>query len=203
MEALAAYDFVGGAVIATSRDPKRPNAVEAFERVFAFDFKRNIEDVGFTGTGNMFLPKSVFDAVGPFRTGVAEDMEWSFRARDKGFRLGYAPEAVVGHPVRRNWTELKRRWTRMEEERFLLATEQRFGRGKYLVRALAMPLSILPHAWRAIRSDRLERSRDRIGAIGVLARLRIWQSGKMLALLTLSLRPRWMAQAGWNRKSRA
>jgi hypothetical protein len=62
-------------------DRRRPNPVEAFEMVFAFDFERYMNRVGFTGTGNMFLWRKVFDAVGPFRNGVAEDMASSFRAR--------------------------------------------------------------------------------------------------------------------------
>jgi glycosyltransferase involved in cell wall biosynthesis len=184
VEALKAFDFIGGTVIATSQDPQRPNAVEAFEMVFAFNFKRYIEKVGFTGTGNMFVSKDVFDAVGPFRSGVAEDMEWSFRARDKGYRLGHAPLAIVRHPARRDWRELKARWSRMLDEEYLLACERPFGRLKWAAVTLAMPFSIVPHAWHVMRSDRLQHLKDKIGSIAVLTRLRIWRTGKMFLLST-------------------
>lgn len=183
VEALGSFDFIGGTVIASCRDPQRPNAVEAFEMVFAFDFKRYIEKVGFTGTGNMFVSRRVFDAVGPFRSGLSEDMEWSFRARDKGYRIGYAPLALVQHPARREWKDLRVRWTRMLEERYLLVSEQSFGRVKWAAMMLLMPVSIAPHAWRVLRSDRLPRLKDKLGAIFVLAKLRIWRIGKMLELL--------------------
>ena len=72
--AIQAYDFIGGHVIVTSEDPLRPNPIEAFEMVFAFDCERYINRVGFTVTANMVVWRKVFDAVGPFRNGVAEDM---------------------------------------------------------------------------------------------------------------------------------
>ena len=152
---LNRVDFAGGRVVTTSVDPDRPTGVEAFEIVFAFDFKRYIEKVGFTGTGNMFVSRRVFDAVGPFRSGLSEDIEWSHPARRNGYRLGYAPAAVVRHAARRDWENLKTRWSRMLEEQFLLAREQRLGRFKWALATLAMPVSILPHAWRVLRSDRL------------------------------------------------
>jgi glycosyltransferase involved in cell wall biosynthesis len=183
VEALGGFDFIGGTVIATSRDPQRPNPVEAFEMVFAFDFKRYIEKVGFTGTGNMFVSRRVFDAVGGFRSGVAEDMEWSFRARAKGYSLGYASRAVVRHPARVEWRDLQARWSRMLEEEHLLACEQPFGRLKWAAMTLLMPASIVPHAWRVLRSDRLPRFKDKLGAISVLAKLRIWRTGEMSRLL--------------------
>lgn len=180
---LSRFDFSGGTVIATSRDRQRPNAFEAFEMVFAFDFKRYITRVGFTGTGNMFVLREVFDAVGPFRTGLSEDIEWSHRARAKGFLLGHVPEALVLHPARHNWRELRDRWSRMLEEQFALACERRLGRSKWALAAILMPVSIVPHILRPMRSRRLFRLKDRIGAALVLTRLRIWRTGKMLSLL--------------------
>ena len=94
------FDFVGGKVMVFAREPERPNAVEAYEMVFNFDFERYIEKVGFTGSGNMFVHRTVFDRVGGFCAVVAEDADWSFRARGRGYRLGYAERALVGHPAR-------------------------------------------------------------------------------------------------------
>jgi len=161
--ALARFDFVGG-------------------RVFTFNFRRYIETVGFTGTGNMFVPRSVFDLVGGFRAVVAEDMEWSFRARGLGYRLGYAEQAVVGHPARRSWAELERRWARMLQEDYALIQEQRFGRLRFALKALAMPASVLPHAAKVVVSREVSGVVAKLGAIAVLARLRIWRAGRMLRL---------------------
>ncbi len=184
--ALARFDFVGGEVVVFPRDARRPTPVEAFELVFNFNFRRYIEEVGFTGTGNMFVPRLVFDRVGGFRTGVSEDMDWSFRARAQGFTLGYAQHAIVGHPARSEWTELKQRWVRMIAETHGLMRERRFGRAAFVARALLMPLSIVPHAAKIIASGRLPDLRARLGAIAVLVRLRLWRTGEMLRL---ALRP--------------
>jgi glycosyltransferase involved in cell wall biosynthesis len=178
---IQAYDFIGGRVIVTSEDPRKPNAVEAFETVFAFDFERYINEVGFTG--NMFVWRNVFDAVGPFGNGLAEDMDWSFRARAKSFRLGYVDDVVVKHPARKSWPELKARWKRMIGEEYLLYQGRPFFVLKWLTRASLMPISILPHGYRILTSPRLTNFRSRAGGLKVLARLRLWRSWEMLSLL--------------------
>jgi cellulose synthase/poly-beta-1,6-N-acetylglucosamine synthase-like glycosyltransferase len=180
--ALANLDFVGGTVVVFPREQGKPNAVEAYEMVFNFDFKRYIEKVGFTGSGNMFVRRSVFDRVGGFRAGVAEDVDWSFRARGQGYRLGYAERAVVGHPARWEWTELQRRWGRMLAEDFELIRERRFGVAAFAAKAIVMPLSIPPHAAKVMMSKRLNGIRARFSAIAVLARLRAWRAAEMLRL---------------------
>jgi GT2 family glycosyltransferase len=179
VKALSRYDFVGGKVVTFARDPHKPAPVEAFEQVFNFDFKRYIEKVGFTGSGNMFVRRAVFDRVGGFRATVCEDVDWSFRARQMGFRLGYAPAAIVGHPARSTWMELKQRWRRMIGEDYARACEQRFGRAQFMMKALAMPLSVIPHTAAVIRSPRLPSMAARAGAIRVLIRLRLWRLAEM------------------------
>lgn len=181
--ALADFDFVGGTVVVFPRESGRPNAVEAYEMVFNFDFKRYIEKVGFTGTGNMFVHRKVFDSVGGFRAGVAEDVDWSFRARGQGYQLGYAERAVVGHPARWEWAELQRRWARMLAEDFELIQERRFGVATFAAKAIMMPLSIPPHAAKAVVSRRLSGLRARLGAVSVLVRLRLWRAAEMLCLI--------------------
>jgi hypothetical protein len=171
-------------VLTLAHDPRRPNAIEAFEIVFNFNFRRYIEKVGFTGTGNLFVPRSHFDRIGPFRTAVSEDMEWCFRARGLGLRIGYAERAVVGHPARQSWAELKGRWVRMLSEHHSLAATQPQGRIKFALKAVAMPFSVVPHAARVMASDRLPDARTKLGAILVLARLRLWRAGRMLRLVS-------------------
>jgi glycosyltransferase involved in cell wall biosynthesis len=178
--ALQRFDFAGGQVVVFAADAARPNPVEAFEMVFNFNFRRYIEKVGFTGTGNMFVPRPIFDKVGGFRTGVSEDMDWSFRARAMGYTLGYAGDAIVGHPARSDWPELQRRWARMIAETYELRRERPSGRLVHIGRALLMPVSILPHAASIMASPRLSGMRARAGAISVLVRLRLWRAWEML-----------------------
>jgi GT2 family glycosyltransferase len=193
MAGLDRWDFLGGQVVTVAADPAAPNPVEAFEVVFNFDFRRYVEEVGFTGTGNMFTTRAVFDRVGGFRAGVSEDMDWSFRARALGFRLGYVAEALVEHPARQSWAELLRRWDRILAEQYALARARPGGRLGWALRALARPLSVPPHAWRIWRAPRLPRGgrggwQARRGGIGILLRLRLWRMRRMRRMLALALR---------------
>lgn len=175
--ALDRFDFAGGQVMVEVGDPARLTPVEAFESVFAFRFKDYIEKKRFTGTGNLFARRAVFDAVGDFKAQLSEDVEWSHRATAGGFTLGYEPAALVGHPARRSWEELRRKWVRMDSEGFLLARSRRCGGARYLLRSWAVLLSILPHAVKVMRAPALSHARDRLGALGVLARIRLLRFG--------------------------
>lgn len=180
---LEGYDFVGGRVTVLVDDPASMSGAEAFERVFAFDFKTYITKKGFTGAGNLFCSRAVFDQVGGFRVGVSEDVEWSYRARGKGLRLGYAPRAIVGHPARRNWEELWGKWRRVNAETYGLYRERPGGNLSWLARSLALPLSAVLHTPRVFTSDQLNTGRQRLAAVGMLFKLRFWRLGHALRLL--------------------
>lgn len=182
LRALEAYDFVGGRVTVLVDDPRRISDTEAFERVFAFDFKTYITKKGFTGAGNLFCARAVFDRVGGFRVGVSEDVEWSQRARGMGLRLGYAPQAIVGHPARRSWGELESKWRRVNAETYELMAEQPAGKLKWLARTLALPLSAVAHTPKVLASDQLTGIGQRLQALSVLYRLRLWRMGHALGL---------------------
>lgn len=181
--ALADHDFAGGAVkvIVDHDGPLSP--AEAYEMVFAFDNEKYIRKKGFAGAGNLFVPRHVFDDVGPFGAGMSEDVDWSRRATAKGYRLGYAPGAAVAHPARRSWEELRRKWLRIQSETFSLRPPTLSNRLRWLARSWAMPLSIPAHAPAIWASPRLTHGRDRRAALAGLARLRLWRfmDGQRLA----------------------
>jgi hypothetical protein len=164
-------------------NPAHMTDAEAFERVFAFDFKTYIERKGFAGSGNLFCPRDVFRRVGGFKTGVSEDVEWSHRARAAGFRLGYAPKAVVGHPARRCWGELLGKWRRLNAEMYQLSASRRWGRPMWFSKSCLLPLSAVLHTPRVIISRQLDTMGQRFGALQVLYRLRLWRFGDSLRLL--------------------
>ena len=180
---LPAYDFIGGRVAVLVADKAHMTPAEAFERVFAFDFKTYIIKKGFTGAGNLLCSRKVFDAVGGFRASVSEDVEWSHRATGKGFRLGYAPGAIVGHPARRTWEELWAKWRRVNAETFSLYRERKAGKLKWLLRSLALPVSAVVHTPKVLASDQLDRMDQRIDAIGMLFKLRLTRLADAIALL--------------------
>jgi glycosyltransferase involved in cell wall biosynthesis len=183
VEALKSFDFVGGRIRVLVADPDRMTGPEAFERVFAFDTKTYIERKHFTVTANLFCPRRLFDTAGGFKTGVSEDVEWSRRAQSAGFSLGYAPQAVVGHPARRSWTELVTKWKRINAETWSLSAGGPVRRLRWLTRTLLLPASAVVHTIKVIVSPELTSARQRLGAIGVLFRIRFWRFRDSLRLL--------------------
>jgi GT2 family glycosyltransferase len=149
---------------------------EAFEAVFAFDNADYVKNKGFTVTANLFCRRADFDSVGPFRADMSEDKEWCHRATAMGLTLGYAKGALVSHPPRRSWDELRTKFARIDRETFAwtLATKTH-GRLTWLLRSFALPLSILPHSLKVMTSPRLRRPADRLGALAMLVRQRLWR----------------------------
>ena len=183
LAALDQADLVGGAMQVLVDDRAAMSGPEAFETVFAFDNAAYVQRKGFSVTANLFCRRAVFEAVGGFRTGVSEDLEWSHRATGAGYRLGYAAEALVGHPARRTWSELRAKWRRLNAETFGLYLDLPGGRGRWLVRSLVLPLSALAHTPKVLGSPRLESLRDRVAALKVLYRLRLWRCADAVRLL--------------------
>jgi GT2 family glycosyltransferase len=172
---LRAADFAGGRVDVLVEDPRRMTAAEAFESVFAFQNERYVKDRRFTVTASMFVWRSVFDAVGPFENGVPEDIDWCRRARLKGYRIGFAPNSIVGHPARRTMAELKRKWRRLMLEWCEAARRDGKGTVFMLLHEWAVLLSIAPNVGAAVASKRLSGMRNRILAIGALVRIRAYR----------------------------
>ncbi|WP_293904505.1 glycosyltransferase [Phenylobacterium sp.] len=183
LAALENVDIVGGAMQVLVADEADMTPAEAFERVFAFDNRHYVIRKGFTVTANLFCARAVFEAVGGFRVGVPEDLDWCHRARAAGYRIGYAPDARVGHPARRTWTEIVRKWSRLNEEAFGLARTERMGRVKWLVKALAMPLSAIAQTARPFSTPKLTAGRDRLSALRMLYLMRFWRAADSLRLL--------------------
>ncbi len=175
LAALSSAEIVGGQVDVDVEDPARPTAVEAFEKVFAFNFKRYIEQVGFSGSGNMFVSREIFDRVGGFRGEVAEDLDWGKRAIAAGYRFHYDSDVVVSHPARRDWAELTQKWRKASREAFAATIERPNGRAVWFLRSFAILASPFAHWLVIARSQKLSNARDRLKAIGVLFRVRVWR----------------------------
>jgi len=178
--ALPKGDIVGGRVRVFSRG-KALSGPDAFEMIFAFNQQRYIEKLGFTGSGNMFCRREVFSAIGPFRTAVSEDVEWCHRATAIGFRLVFAPTAVVGHPSRHDWRSLREKWRRLTHEHYHLHRGTAWSRAWWVVRQAVVAASVAPHAFPVLLAGGLT-WRERMAALGTLARIRLWRAGYGLKL---------------------
>jgi glycosyltransferase involved in cell wall biosynthesis len=175
LQALKSTDIVGGRIIVTVEDWNQLTPAEAYELVFAFNNRRYVEEHGYSVTANMFTRRDVLDRVGAFRVGVSEDRDWGQRATALGYRMRYAPDTVVAHPARREWSDLIRKWRRMTSESFALTCERPYGRLRWFARSWLILLSPLVHVNAVLHSDELGSFNLRIKAIGSLIRLRTWR----------------------------
>ena len=186
LAALAAAQIIGGRVDVDVEDPAHPTPVELFEKVFAFNFKRYIEKVGFSGTGNMFVTREAFDRVGGFRGRVAEDLDWGRRAIAAGYRWRYAEDVVVTHPARRTWTELTEKWRKSSREAFAACLERPHGRLIWFGRSFLVLASPFAQWAFVLRSTKLQGARERLTAIAILFRIRFWRFLECQRLLLTS-----------------
>jgi glycosyltransferase involved in cell wall biosynthesis len=176
-------DLIGGRVDVFDETPPPRSGAEAFEKVFAFDFRNYIEVRGFSGSGNLITTRAVFKDVGPFRTVVSEDSDWSFRATAKGYRLIYEDGLRVRHPSRTDWAALRHKWQRLTKESFALAQSTRPGlssRLRWGGKALAMPLSACVHLPKLLFSTKLDTGGERLRGAVTLFRLRLLRMTWML-----------------------
>jgi GT2 family glycosyltransferase len=162
-------------------------AIEAYESVFAYRFKLYIEQHGFSGTGNMVMFRTDFEAIGPFAgIDVAEDMEWGHRACSAGFRFRYVPEMIVFHPARRSLKELYAKWDRQIQHYVNMAQDKPGWRFRWIARALMILGSPIIDSATVLNSDRIEGISGRLKAILVLYKIRAHRAFKMLSLLHAS-----------------
>lgn len=173
-------DLIGGRVGVFDETPPPRSGAEAFETVFAFDFRQYIEVQGFSGTGNLITRRDVFEDVGPFRGGVSEDRDWSFRATAKGYRLVYEDGLRVGHPSRQDWAALRGKWRRITQEMFGQTGGTAVARLKWALKGMAMPLSVVAHLPKIVTSPALSGPGDRLRAAWTLLRLRLLRMVWML-----------------------
>ena len=102
------FDAVQGRVL-PGADPEGRLAVAGLVREYnipIIDYGDEIREIrGSTGT-NMSLKRAVFEKIGyfdvrlgPGAAGFSEDTEYSMRIRKAGFKIGYAPHAIVHHEL--------------------------------------------------------------------------------------------------------
>ncbi|WP_170376761.1 glycosyltransferase family 2 protein [Ruegeria atlantica] len=165
-------DLVGGRVDVFDETPPPRSGAEAFEAVFAFNFRRYIEVQGFSGAGNLLTRRDVFDAIGGFINGISEDQEWTMRAVARGYSLVYEDRFRVKHPSRQDWSALRTKWRRMTQEAYQLNGTGGKARLRWAIRGLAMPASAMVHTPKVLASSRLNSTGETLRAIATLIRLR-------------------------------
>lgn len=174
-------DVVGGRIDLLLADRERATAAELYELAFAFRQEWYVEHDGFAATANMFTTRATMDAVGPFDAALRSggDRAWCERARARGFRVAYAPGAVVQHPARRDLQALLHKARRLAGGFFDRAAERDrpwLARAK-LAAYLCAPSPALLRV--AARSENLRSLRERAVAVSVAHVVRLTQAAEL------------------------
>lgn len=190
--------IIGGDVRIARETPGNPTWLEAYESVFAYRMKEYIARQGFTGTGNLGMRRSVFDAVGRFGgIEVAEDRDWGQRARSLGYVTHYRPDMIVYHPARKSFAEIAAKWRRHTLHDFEAARRRPLWWARWVLRAAAVALSPAAETVRIGLSDRVSGWRERALAIYGVLIVRQYRAAIMLSLAFGVMAPESVGR--WNR----
>jgi cellulose synthase/poly-beta-1,6-N-acetylglucosamine synthase-like glycosyltransferase len=93
-------DLVGGKVEFYFSDNK--SAAEMYDSITNMQIEHNIKERNVAKTANLFVKSSLFDEVGmfPHHATSGGDVQWTAMATRAGYKLVYAPDAIVKHPAR-------------------------------------------------------------------------------------------------------
>jgi glycosyltransferase involved in cell wall biosynthesis len=103
----AGADLVGGCIVTTASPS--PSIWERYDRAIYLDQEAHVGSERFAATANLLVRRAVFEDVGAFDADLRSggDVEFGQRSTAAGYRLVYAPDAVVVHQPR---TTLRETW---------------------------------------------------------------------------------------------
>jgi glycosyltransferase involved in cell wall biosynthesis len=101
-------DLIGGGIRANVSE--QPTVWERYDRAVYLRQEDVVTHGGWAVTANLFVRRHVFDAVGSFDATLLSggDREFCLRAGRGGFRIAYAPDALVRHEPRKSGREIWR-----------------------------------------------------------------------------------------------
>lgn len=177
-------DVLAGDVGIRRMHPAKPTALELYEGLYSYRVRLYVERDHYAATGNMAVRKAAFQKVGPFG-GIAtmEDRAWGRRATALGLHLAFVPEVRVTTPACRSFEELTRRWDRHTAHEFKEVAPGLRGTVRWAIRSLAVAGSPAFEALRLGRSSRGYSPSERLRALAILTRIRLYRAWKMLLLL--------------------
>lgn len=164
-EGLAALDRTGRDLVAgrvaVYPEHRPPRPVELYEMESAFPQEKYVRSMSFGVTANLFVDRSVFEAVGPFDESLLSggDREFCERAVRAGHGIDYADAAVVDHPARADVKEL---WTKAARVMGGARADGRLRPARQWLAGVRPPLGAVQ---RARRSARFTTRRDRVGYV--------------------------------------
>lgn len=114
--------LVGGKIELVFKEQKKPNGAELFDSLNCLQQKHYIEQKHYGATANVFTYKEILETVGLFNTNLKSggDLEWGRRVFAAGYQQVYGENVRIAHPARSSLQELKKKFTRLVEGKYVL-----------------------------------------------------------------------------------
>ncbi|MEM6812609.1 MAG: glycosyltransferase family A protein [Pseudomonadota bacterium] len=95
----------------------KPNVVEVYDLKSCLKQKKYLEEEHFGATANVFTFREVFETVGEFNASLKSggDKEWGRRVFSHGYKQVYEERAIIKHPARYSWKEIRKKVLRVTE----------------------------------------------------------------------------------------
>ncbi|WP_169566122.1 glycosyltransferase family 2 protein [Sneathiella limimaris] len=171
-----------GEVIIDARNNNSPSSIEAFEQIFLMDQEKCARN-GDGATGNLWTSRSLFETIGPFRSGIAEDTDWCKRALSHGASFHFNAYCIVHHPARTTLQELKEKWGRQTAMNYNQVRTKQYFYFKWTILTIATAASGFLHIPKALLSNRIPKKINRLKAIPTLVWCRFYRAKLMLKFL--------------------
>lgn len=175
--------LVAGAVRVTADGVDVPNPYQIYDIVKGIPQAWYVRR-GYATTANLCVPRAAFERAGRFDEArfSGGDADFCRRARALGYRLIYAPDAIVEHPARDTWQALAMKARRIKGGQLAAGSLRR--RSMYFIRSFTPPVIAV---MRFLGQRHLP---GRFRLIAVLVQLRIWFTDMHEALrLSAGARP--------------
>jgi glycosyltransferase involved in cell wall biosynthesis len=177
-------EIIGGDVRIALANPDCMTMLEAYESIYAYRQREYIERQGFSGTGNLAMPRPIFEDVGPFAgIGVAEDREWGGRASHRGFVIQYLPQMIVYHPARGSLSALRNKWDRHIAHDYFERVHGPKDHVLWTIKSIVLSVSPVWEVVRILHSPRVRSGRHRLLALQALVAIRLYRARRMRAVL--------------------
>jgi GT2 family glycosyltransferase len=178
-------EIAGGEIKVFAADENRPTDAELFDKVFGFEQKRYVTFKRFAAGANIFTTRDAFERIGPFLNGRhPEDLEWGNRAVSIGCRIAYAPLAIIRHPARRTWTDIRAKVDRT----IFHSKNHQLERGSFQLRWLILTAAVasppLVKLLILAKTPELKGITQRLRAALMLFRVRAYRVARMMESLS-------------------
>jgi len=108
--------LVGGRIEVFTEDGETPTIAGVLSMATHLRQERFVRSAHWAAGANLFTSRRVVDGIAPMNADLilCEEVEWGLRVHAAGYRLAYAPDALVRHPARSSFRQHCRRAIRHE-----------------------------------------------------------------------------------------